>query len=253
MGYTAAQLLTIAVIMGLGSVIQSAVGFASGLLGIPLLVFCGFSLPEATTINIVATSVQNATGAFQLRAELTWHDMLMPMLVRWSAIPLGVMALGYVDGYDQTVVKQTIGGLLLGVVLLLWLSRTESRERLALPWQLLAFSSSGFLMGLAAMGGGPIVLYVNSVHWSAAKSRAFLFFLSASGVPIAVAMLAMRFGTSLLPPTFAALLVLPVVMLGMNLGFRLGRRIDKRLFRQITFVLLVLIGASALLSPWLST
>ena len=237
--------------MGLGSIIQSAVGFASGLLGIPLMVLSGFSLPEATTINIVATSVQNTLGAFRLREELAWPDLWMPMTVRWSAIPLGVIALGYVDGYDQALVKQVIGGLLLAIVLILWVSRSEPRERLALPWQLLAFSASGFLMGFAAMGGGPIVLYVNSVHWSAAKSRAFLFFLSSSSVPIVVAMLAARFGASLVSPTVAALIVLPLVMFGMNLGFRLGKRIDKPLFRQITFVLLILIGVSALTSPWL--
>lgn len=237
--------------MGLGSIIQSAVGFASGLLGIPLMVLSGFSLPEATTINIVATSVQNTLGAFQLREELAWRDLWMPMTVRWSAIPLGVIALGYLDGYDQALVKQVIGGLLLGVVLILWVSRSEPRERLALPWQLLAFSASGFLMGFAAMGGGPIVLYVNSVHWSAARSRAFLFFLSASSVPIVVAMLAARFGASLASPTIAALIVLPLVMFGMNFGFRLGKRIDKPLFRQITFVLLILIGTGALASPWL--
>lgn len=252
MNYSATQLLTIAVIMGLGSVIQSAVGFASGLLGIPLMVLSGFSLPEATTINIVATSVQNTAGAFHLREELVWREMLMPTIVRWAGIPIGVLALGYVDGHDQSLVKQLIGGLLLAVVLVLWISRAEPRERLALPWQLLAFSTSGFLMGFAAMGGGPIVLYVNSVHWSAAKSRAFLFFMSASGVPIAIAMLAARFGTTLKSPTIAAIIILPLIMLGMNLGFRLGKRIDKPLFRKVTFALLVLIGVSALLSPWLT-
>jgi uncharacterized membrane protein YfcA len=252
LNYNTTQLLTIALIMGLGSVIQSAVGFASGLLGIPLMVLSGFSLPEATTINIIATSVQNLTGAIHLRQELAWREILMPMLVRWSGIPLGVYALAHIDGHNQTLVKQMIGGLLPAVVAILWVSRAEPRERLALPWQLLAFSTSGFLMGLAAMGGGPIALYVNSVHWSAAKSRAFLFFMSASGVPIAVAMLAARFGTALATPALAALLIMPIVMLGMNLGFRIGKRIDKPLFRKVTFVVLALIGISAILSPYVA-
>lgn len=236
--------------MGLGSIIQSAVGFASGLLGIPLLVLSGFSLAEAATINIVSTSIQNISGAIQLRYEIVPSEMWLPVLIRSLAIPVGVLALGYVNAYDQAVVKQLIGGLLLAVVLLLWCSRAEPRERLALPWQMLAFSSSGFLMGFASIGGGPIVLYVNSVHWSAAKSRAFLFFLAATGVPIAVGMLFARFGTTIVPPATAALITLPIVLLGMNLGFRLGQRIDKPLFRRITFVLLVLIGVSAIVSPW---
>lgn len=237
--------------MGLGSVIQSAVGFASGLLGVPLLVLSGLSLPEAATINIISTSIQNLSGAIQLRNELSWREMAMPVAVRSLGIPIGVVALGFVAGFDQTLVKQVIGALLLGVVLLMRVSRVQPRERLALPWQLLAFSTSGFLMGFASMGGGPIVLYVNSVHWSAAKSRAFLFLMAASGVPIAVVMLIARFGRELMSPAIAALIVLPVVMLGMNLGFRIGRRIDKPLFRQITFALLVLIGVSAIVSPWL--
>ncbi len=63
MHYCWSDLLTMALIMTLGSVLQGTAGFASGLLAVPLLVTSGFSIPEAATMNLTATSVQNTIGA----------------------------------------------------------------------------------------------------------------------------------------------------------------------------------------------
>ena len=89
MTYTPTEIALIAIIMSLGSVVQGAVGFASGLLGVPLLVLTGFSLPEAATINLVSTSVQNITGAWKLWPHLDPSELAFPVLVRWLAIPCG--------------------------------------------------------------------------------------------------------------------------------------------------------------------
>jgi uncharacterized membrane protein YfcA len=67
--YTAEEILLVAVVMTIGSVLQGAIGFASGLMGVPMLVLCGFSLIEATVINFISTTVQNFTGAIQLRQQ----------------------------------------------------------------------------------------------------------------------------------------------------------------------------------------
>jgi len=87
--YTLTEIALIASVMTLGSVVQGAVGFASGLIGVPLLVLSGFSLPEAATINLVSTSVQNVTGAWKLRPHLELRELVFPVVVRWLAIPCG--------------------------------------------------------------------------------------------------------------------------------------------------------------------
>ncbi len=88
--YSPAEIVLIGLIMTFGSVVQGAVGFASGLLGVPLLVLSGWSLPEAATINLVSTSVQNATGAVKLWSHLEPRELVFPVVVRCLAIPLGV-------------------------------------------------------------------------------------------------------------------------------------------------------------------
>ena len=161
--------------------VQGAVGFASGLIGVPLLVLAGFSLAEAATINLVATSVQNVTGAWKLWPHLDTRELAFPVLVRWLAIPCGTYVAYLADQrLDPTQAKQLIGLFLLAVVSLLWGCKISPRDRLNLGWQTLAFSTSGFLMGFAAIGGAPMVVYVNSLTWTASKSRAFLFFCSAA-------------------------------------------------------------------------
>src|SRR5690606_1562324 len=98
--YPLDDLLLVGIVMIIGSVIQGAVGFASGLLGVPLLVLCGFSIPEAATINLVSTSVQNFTGAWKLCAHLEYTELIYPTLVRICfAIPLGTYTAGIVDQY----------------------------------------------------------------------------------------------------------------------------------------------------------
>ena len=193
--YSGEQLILIGLIMTFGSVVQGAVGFASGLIGVPLLVLSGFSIPEAATINLCSTSLQNISGAWKLWSHLEPRELAIPVLIRWLGIPCGTY-LAYVADQQLTSdqAKQLVGLFLLTVILVLVLFRVQPRERLGLGWQALAFSTSGFLMGFASLGGAPMVVYVNSLNWSASKSRAFLFFCSASSLPIVFAAFGWKYG-----------------------------------------------------------
>lgn len=249
MTYSWQQLLVVAVVMTTGSVLQGTVGFASGLYGVPTLVLCGFSLLEASVINFVSTSVQNAAGAMQLWPHLTTRDVAWPTALRCAALPLGIYALGATRGMDQAFVKQILGVILLAAVALLAGLRVRPRDRLHPVWGLLAFSASGFLQGFASIGGAPMVMYVNSLTWSAAKSRGFLFFCSAALMPLMAVMLAWKFGGQALQPAMLALAVMPPVLVGLWAGLRLGRRMDKELFRRLTYGLLLVVALAAIFSP----
>ena len=250
MTYSLADIALIASIMTFGSLVQGAVGFASGLLGVPLLVLCGYSLPEAATVNLVSTSVQNVTGAWKLWPHLDSHELAFPVLIRSLAIPGGAYAAYLADQrLDAAQAKQLIGAFLLVIIVLLWGFRIVPRDRLNLGWQSLAFSTSGFLMGFAAIGGAPMVIYVNSLTWSAHKSRAFLFFCSAACLPIAAVMFWVEHGRKILPAALTTLLVMPVILCGLWLGLLLGHRISKPLFRRVTYGLIFLIAVSAIVAP----
>jgi uncharacterized membrane protein YfcA len=249
MAYSLPQLLVVGLVMTCGSVLQGTIGFASGLFGVPLLVLCGFTLVEATVINFVSTSVQNAAGAVQLWPHLSTRDIAWPTLLRCLGLPLGVYALDATRGVDQGLVKQILGGILLLAVTLLAGLRVRPRDHLHAGWGLLAFLSSGFLQGFASIGGAPMVLYVNSLSWSAPKSRGFLFACSAALMPVMAVMLAWKLGRLALQPALAALVVMPPVLAGLWAGLKLGHRMDKDLFRKLTYALLLMVALAAILTP----
>jgi uncharacterized membrane protein YfcA len=249
MTYTLQQLAVVGVVMTVGGVLQGTIGFASGLLGVPLLVLCGFSLLEATVINFVSTSVQNFAGAAKLWPHLDWREAVWPTLLRCAGLPLGVYALDAARGIGHAQVKQIIGAMLLVTVLLLAGLRVRPRPRLHPAWSLLTFLSSGFLMGFATMGGAPMVVYVNSLTWSAAKSRGFLFFCSAAVMPFMAGLLAWKFGSAAAPPAQLALAIMPPVLVGLWIGLKLGHRLDKELFRRLTYGLLLVIALAAIFGP----
>lgn len=250
MTYGADEIALIALIMTFGSVVQGAVGFASGMIGVPLLVLCNFSLPEAATINLVSTGLQNLTGAWRLWSHLEPEELALPVITRWAAVPVGTSAAFLADQrLDPAQSKQLIGFFLLAVVCCLWGFRIRPRDYLRVPWQILAFSTSGFLMGFAAIGGAPMVMYVNSLTWSASKSRAFLFFCSASSLPIAFAAFWIKHGERIVPAILATLIVLPLILLGLRCGLRLGHAISKPLFRRISFGIIVMIAISSIIAP----
>jgi hypothetical protein len=249
MPYSWPELLTMAMIMTLGGVIQGTVGFASGLLAVPLLVNSGFSIPEAATMNLTSTSVQNVIGAWRLWPELEPRELLRPVLLRWIGIPLGAYALTMAHGLQPAQAKQLIGVVLLLVVLALWTIRPKPRPRLPLGWEVLAMTSSGFMLGFASIGGASLALYVNALTWNANRSRAFLFFCSALGMPLAALLLWWNFGCQVLWTALATLLIMPLVLTGLWLGLYLGNRLDKWVFRRLTYGLLLVLAILSIVSP----
>jgi uncharacterized membrane protein YfcA len=249
MHYSLEEFLLVAIVMTIGSVLQGAIGFASGLMGVPMLVLCGFSLIEATVINFVSTAVQNFTGAFQLWSHIEARDVTLPAILRCVGLPLGTLALAATPNLDQDLVKQIIGVVLLVSVLLLVSVRVRPRDSLGYRWIGLTFISSGFLMGFASIGGAPMVMYVNSLTWSAAKSRAFMFFCSAAIMPLMACALIWQFGEQLLKPAFMAVLILPPCLLGLWVGLTLGARLDKDRFRRLSYGLLLVVAIATILSP----
>ena len=252
MDYTLLQLAQIAAVMGAGAVLQGAVGFGSGLFGVPLLVLLGFSLPEAGTINFLSTSIQNSAGAWHLSSHLDRRELVLPTIIRLLALPFGVAALGWVDGLSPATVRQIVGVILLASIVMIRGFRVSPRPRLGVGWQVAAFSTSGFLMGFASIGGAPMVMYVNALDWSAEKSRGFLFFCSAVCIPAFVVLYAYRFGRTVLPAALAALLVMPLVAVCLTVGLRLGNRLNKDRFRRLTYALITLIALASIAAPWFS-
>jgi len=116
-----------------------------------------------------------------------------------------------------------------------------------------AFSLSGVLQGVAAVGGPPLVLWVMAHRWSNRQTRAFLFSTFLLTMPYQLLYLYVHFGPGLLPTMVTGLLFSPLVALGSLTGIRLGNTLPKPLLRKLAYAALLLMAALSILAPFVAS
>jgi uncharacterized membrane protein YfcA len=251
MPFSLAQLAAVSLVLFASSVVQGAVGFAAGLFGIPLLVLCGVSFPDAVAITLVAAAPQNIIPAWQLRREIDFRRALRPMLIRFAFLPLGVFFLYLIGRENKDAASQLVGVIVLAIVAVQRAWRVHPQPRLHPGWEWLAFSLGGFLLGLCGMGGPPMVLWVLAHDWSMNRGRAFLFFIFATGLIPQALLLWLFFGESMLDAMLLGALALPPVLVGLWCGLYLSRLVPDQMLRRMSVALLVLVAGSAIIMPYL--
>lgn len=245
-----AGLAGLALIVAAGAGLQSAAGFGFGMFAIPLIMLLGRPSYEAIAIVAVCSFVQTAWGSWIYRREVHWPTALLIALGTVIVMPAGAWMLSELEGIDRTLVRQAFGGLILGALLLQILWRPESRDRLAWGWAALASVVSGLMSGLAGMGGPPIVLWVMAHRWSNERTRATVWAIFTVQTIPQLLILRHRFGPDVIEAAGTGVLVAPALVAGILPGLWIGRRIPKPMLRRLSYVILAVIAASAIASPW---
>ncbi len=241
------SLLLAGVIMFGGSIVQGAIGFALGLIAVPLLVEAGFSLSQSVALTTLALGIQSLFGARKLRAHIPWKEVRLAAVVRYLTVPLGVLLLISVESLDTATVKRLVGlGVLLGVGLRI-LARSETFRELPTAVSAAVFGLSGVLQGLVAMGGPPLVLWMTTRDFRANQARAFTLTLFLLNAPLQVLLLLILSQTMTVDVLAMALLLTPVIYLGAMIGIRIGDRFSKPLLNRAALSVLVVIAANAIL------
>ncbi|WP_457606525.1 sulfite exporter TauE/SafE family protein [Nitratifractor sp.] len=238
-------------ILFLSSLVQSVIGFAFNLLAIPLLIWGGFSLAQGVALTSIPILVQVSIATWKLREHVPWREVLPTSGIRYLALPVGISLLYLVNRLDPLHVKQIVGAVLLLILASQHWIRIEPRERLPLGWDLLAFGLSGVMLGMIAMGGPPVVLWLMAHDWSALKSRAFMSALFLLAAPVQLALLYWKLGAEVSASFLLGLWMVPLVVAGSLLGIRLGNRLDRERLRKLILFFLFLTGLVSILSPWL--
>lgn len=247
-----AQYLTVFAILLASSVVQGAVGFAGGLFGIPLLILAGFSLAEAVSINMVASTVQNALGAWRLRREIDFRAAFRPTMLRFLMLPLGVWTLYVVGTTSKDLTSQIVGCIILLILAIQWLLSVPPQDHLHWAWEIGAFLGGGFLLGLCGMGGPLMVLWVMAHRWPIARAKAFLYYLFATGSVPHAFFLWLFFGEKIFVALWLGVLALPALVIGMLIGLQIASHLPDHVIRRLTIGVLVLIALSAIVTPLLS-
>jgi uncharacterized membrane protein YfcA len=244
------EIIKIGSIMGLGSIVQSSSGFGFGLFVIPLFLFMGFALPETVIMAVIASAVQKIAAVSHLWEAADWKGQAPYMAAGLVSLPLGVYCLSQVSLLGQPFIKQIIGILVLLLLLLQWKGMIKSRESVSPVWGYTAGFFSGFLNGLANIGGPPLVLWILAHRWSNEKMRVTPIAFSIIFVPPQVLFMGLAFGSRLWDPLLKAILLTPMVLLGTWVGLKMGGKISREHLRIYMRLLLLFIAISAIVRPF---
>lgn len=239
-------------ILCFGIFVQSAAGFAAGLLIVPALMYIGYPLPEAQASMLVATIPQTMWGFWSLRDTITPRQVAFPGFMRIMFLPLGVFALQNLELLSPVTLRQIVGVFVLVFTIATILIKPTPREHLHPGWAFLAFPLSGFLQGLVGMGGPAMVFWVQAHDWSSRRTRAFLFSMYVFSIVPALCILYYFFGNRIIRPGLVAAMTIPLLLLSTYLGLQLGTRMGRHRLRKVTFVLLFLMGLMGVISPWIT-
>ena len=245
------HLLLIGAILFFSSLLQGAVGFAFGLFAVPTLVWSGLPLSEAVVITSISIFFQVLVGTFQLRQHIRWREVIPATVIRYITVPVGVGLLIVIDTLNRTQIKQILGLLILLVIFSQIFLKVKPQPRLHPKWMLLAFTSSGIMQGVAAMGGPPAVLWGMAHQWTNQQTRAFLLTLFLLVAPVQLILLYLMAPTDITGALLVGLIQSPLVILGSYIGVRLGNLIPIQMLRQIALGILFLTAILSIVSPLL--
>lgn len=240
------DVLPLACIVCIGIFIQSAAGFAAGLLIVPAMLYCGYTVPEAQSSLLVATIPQNLWGVWSFREHLEPRTLVGPGIGRLALLPIGVATLYQLESLSILTVRQIVGAIVLVVTLAIIWFHPQPRERLHPAWSWLAFPLSGFLQGLVGMGGPAMVFWVQAHDWDTRKMRAFLFAMYTISLVPAMIILYSVFGNRVIRPGLITLALMPLLLAMTCWGLKVGTEMGARRLRRITIMLLIGISAAGI-------
>jgi hypothetical protein len=245
------QLLVLGIVLGLGSFAQGAVGFAAGLLIVPVMLACGWSVAEAQAVLLLATLVQNIWGTYTLRHALRPAELWLPAALRIGWMPVGVGLQWLLTGFGPMRTRQVVGFAVTAATLAMMWIRPQPRSQVAAVWTWLACSISGIFQGLCGMGGPALVLWVQAHDWHPDRSRGFLFAQYLLSLFPTLLLVGAVFGREVWRALGLAVILLPIIFLATAAGMRVGRCLNPERLRWLSYGLLLLLGLSQLLGPWL--
>ncbi|TWU55451.1 Sulfite exporter TauE/SafE [Rubripirellula reticaptiva] len=245
------SMLPIAAILCFGIFVQSAAGFAAGLLIVPSLLWCGFTIPAAQSALLVATIPQNIWGVWSFRKDIVPRSLVWPAVGRVAMLPVGVSILYSMDSLSTETIRQIVGAAVLISTLAIAWFKPLPRTHLHPLWAWLVFPVSGFLQGIVGMGGPVMVFWVQAHDWDTKRIRGFLFGMYLMSIVPGLTILYFAFGDRIILPGLLATASTPALWISSVLGLRLGTWLGRDRLRTLTLMLLLLLGVSGLAAPWL--
>ncbi|MGE5340353.1 MAG: sulfite exporter TauE/SafE family protein [Candidatus Omnitrophota bacterium] len=244
------ELLKIGAVLILGSIVQSSSGFGFSLVSLPFLLFMGLGLPEAVMTIMVASAFQKITAVSYLWKSIDWKGHASFMAIGFLSIPLGVYSMYRISFFSKSSIEQMIGVVIFLLLLLQWWDIIKIQETVSRFWGYTAGFFSGFLDGLANIGGPPLVLWILAHRWSNEKMRATPLAFAIVFTPMQFVFMAIAFGSRMWSPFVKASLLTPLVLVGSWIGLKIGEKFSKKHLLLYMRLLLLSVVLSAIVKPF---
>ena len=236
---SAIEIIAVCVVVLLTAFTQSVVGFGFALLTVPVLMQI-IGLHEAVILASLIGTANNIYQYRDLRTDSDAQQVKRFLGASFIGAPFGLIAFMYAN---QNILKVVLGiGVLLGV-LLLAKGRDLSNAHISLDWAMGVLS--GFLLTSTSTNGPPLVfaLQARKSPPHVFRSTLNMIFLI-SGIYGLILFAA--FGEIFESDLFLALVSLPSMAIGVNIGRKVRLRVHPDRFRMVVLVLLAFAGLSSM-------
>lgn len=215
-------------------------GFGSAMIAAPALSL--FFSPQQAVVTVILLETIAGVGLVPAAVPKTlWREVFPLTLSAMVMVSVGAYFLAWLE---PMLMRKLMGGIILAFVWLLWTGKSHYNQAHVSLTSLVG-AVSGFLTGLAGIGGPPIVLYSMSGNNAAAANRAnFIIFFAFTQ---AIALLSFWLSGLLSNAVWRLFLaVAPAFGLGLILGQMCFKHVDERLFRQVVLALLLVFSLLAI-------
>jgi uncharacterized membrane protein YfcA len=231
-------LLYVIVVVFIGTLIRSVIGFGEALIAVPLLAFCipvEVAVPLTMLISITVAGVIVAQDWRKIHIRSARWLVIATLL----GIPLGLV---FLKISSDKVVKAVLGVIIVvfSVYALIWRSRLHLKSDSRF-WLFGCGFFAGVLGGAYGMNGPPLAIYGAMRRWSPQHFRATLqgYFLPASIIGMAGYWLV---GIWTPAVTRYYLLSLPATLLAIFLGRAVNNRLAGEGFLRCIYLMLIGVG-----------
>lgn len=223
------------------NIIQAITGFAGG----PL------AMPPCIALVGISDAKSSITLIFLLSCSVVTFLNLKYINPKKLLLMIALMALGMVPGmwlYDILPVKLLM--IVYGVIVVLigiWKLFSKKGNEMKAPWNYLALIVSGLMQGMFTSGGPFLALYATGAMKDKKEFRATV---SAVWAILNVYMCIKMYLQGMYTPHACKLTLYSVVPVGIGIviGNIINKKIKQETFLKLVFVLLIVSGASLLIS-----
>ncbi|MEX2411979.1 MAG: sulfite exporter TauE/SafE family protein [Candidatus Paceibacterota bacterium] len=222
------------------SILQTSTGFGFSIMATPFLLML-FLPQEAIQINIILSLIISMSLIFKIRKDIDFKILKRFTLGSIAGVPLGILIFINIDNINA--LKLGVSTILLVLTSLLVLNfkvkSTEFRD-------FLVGGLSGVLTTSIGMPGPPLLLYFTGTDTKKEKLRAttLAFYLFIYFVSLLTQIIFIGTNKVIWESSFYAI---PIVFLGLILGQIIFKWINQRIFRVLTYILLLFTGFYLLL------